>query len=213
MPLISVYRKFLLNTFRLRYKADAIYSIPVNHEDWRFHYASMSLISETWQAWCRFCCEVIQESCRGTQLRNGTLVPRRTADNSRERIAYEILEYARSQTPRPAKRFTYLSQEPTWGDVNLLLRALPRLGVSNSPQLITAFGISTQAPAHLQIVRNACFHMNRETIKKVRSIQPFYVGTVNHHPCELIWCLESNSRSDAVYFWLDEMETIAALAT
>lgn len=213
MPLISVYRNFLLNTLRLRYKADKIYSIPVSHEDWRFRYASMALISETWQTWCRFCHDVIMESCIGTQLRDGTLVPPRAANNSPQRVAYEVSEYARSRIPHPTRQFRYLSQDPTWGDVNVLLRALPRMGVLNSAQLITAFGISTQAPTHLQIVRNACYHLNIETIKKVRSIQPFYMGTVKHHPCELIWCLESNSRSDAVYFWLDEMETIAELAT
>ena len=212
MPLILVYRNFLLNTLRLRRKVDTIYRIPVNHEDWRFRYASMTLISETWQTWCRFCCEVIMASCRGTHLRNGTLVLPRPANNNRQRVSYEISEYARSHTPLQNKQNAYLSQEPTWGDVNVLLRALPRLGVSNSVLLITAFGISTQAPTHLQIVRNACYHLNSETIRKVRSIQPFYIGTVNH-PCELIWCLESTSRSDAVYFWLDEMETIAALAT
>lgn len=213
MPLVSVYRNFLLNMFRLRGKAETIYNIPVSHEDWRFRYASMSLISETWQAWCRFCHDVVLESCRGTQLRDGTSVPPRRADNSRLRVAYEISEYARNNTPHPHRRFTYLSQEPTWGDVNILLRALPRLGISNRVQLITAFGISTQAPTHLQIVRNACYHMNSETIHRVRSIQPFYIGTVSHHPCELIWCLESNSRADAIYFWFDEMETISNLAT
>jgi hypothetical protein len=141
------------------------------------------------------------------------VVPPRTVDNSWQRVAYEISEYAYKRTPQPNFRYIHLSQEPTWGDVNLLLRALPRLGVFNSAQLITAFGISTQAPTHLQIVRNACYHRNSETIQRVKSIQPYYVGAVNHHPYELIWCLESNSRSDAVYYWLDEMETIAELAT
>ncbi len=185
MSVISVYKRFLSSTYRLRLKADAIYSIPVNHADWRFSYASVTLISELWQAWGRFCFDIIMESCRGTRLRDGTVVSQRIANNTRQRIAYEVAEYNRNRTPHLTRRFSYLSQEPTWGDVNMLLKVLPGLGVSNRNRLTMAFGISTQAPKHLQIVRNACFHMNNETMKKVKNIQPFYIGTLKKHPSEL----------------------------
>jgi hypothetical protein len=95
----------------------------------------------------------------------------------------------------------------------MLLRTIPNLGITNSTRLITAFGISAQSPLHLQIVRNACNHLNSETMQKVRAIQPYYVGTVSQHPCELMWCLESKTRADAFYFWIDELITIVDIAT
>ena len=213
MSLCKEYRRFLNNTHRIRSKAETASNIPSTHDDWRFKYASVAILSEMWQSWCRFCYSIVLASCRGTNNRDGTIVPPRAAENSRGRVAYEVYEYARGRIPRKNNRFRYLSQEPTWGDVNMLLRALPDLGLSNSAKLITAFGISTQSPSHLQIVRNACYHLNSETIGQVRSIQPFYIGRVNRHPYELMWCLESVTRSDAVYFWIDELEIIAALAT
>ena len=84
---------------------------------------------------------------------------------------------------------------------------------SNSSALLTAFGISLQAAKHLQIVRNACVHLNNESMDSVKRLQPFYIGSVNIHPVELIWCLDSVSRNDAIFLWYDELETIASLAT
>lgn len=141
------------------------------------------------------------------------IVSARSGNNSRQRIAYEVLTLSRNQTPHPTNvaRFTY--QEPTWGDVNMLLRTLPNMRISHSIRLITALGISVQSPLHLQIVRNACNHLNNETMQQVRSIQPYYIGTVHQHPIELMWCLESSTKSDAIYFWLDELHTIVELAT
>lgn len=210
--MISVYHDFIRNTYRLRSKADAIYAIPRNHQDWRFKYASISLISEIWQCWCRFCYEVIYQSCRGTQLRNGSTIPQRLSDNSRQRIAYEIKEFSHGHTPKPRQRLRYKSEEPTWGDVDLLLRAIPYLGIANSTELTTAFGISVPSPSHLQIVRNACNHLDSETMQRVRSIQPYYIGSIQQ-PYELIWCLESNTRSDAIFVWISDLELIAKLAT
>jgi hypothetical protein len=211
--MISLYRQFLTSMHRLKCRADAIYGMPGSHQDWRFRYASITILSEVWQTWCRFCAQLIVSFCCGTQLRDGTIVSSRPGNNSRQRIAFEISELSRGRIPHRTNvaRFTY--QEPTWGDVNLLLRVLPSLGISHYSRLITALGISVQSPSHLQIVRNACNHLNSETMQRVKAIQPYYIGSVNQHPCELMWCLESSSRSDAIYFWLDELQTIAELAT
>jgi hypothetical protein len=211
--MITLYRKFVRNCNRLRCKADAIYSLPANHQDWRFRFASVNLISELWQAWCRLCRGVILFSCAGSVRRNGTVLLPRPTDNRWQRIAYEVNEYGHGRIPTRTRICRYLSEEPTWGDTNLLVRSIPHLGISNSAQLITAFGISAQSPSHLQIVRNACYHLNIETMNRVRSLLPFYVGTVRQHPSELIWCLDGNTRCDAFYCWLEELGVIAELAT
>jgi hypothetical protein len=209
----KVYKNFIKSTYRLRKKAESINVIPPNHQDWRFGYVSTTLISEIWQAWCKFCYNVIEKSCSGTTLRNGIIVPRRALDNSWGRIAYEVKEYGLSRVPRPAGKILYKYQEPTWGDVDKLLRAIPNMHLANSAKLISALGIAAIAPSHLQITRNACYHLNPETMQKVRSIQPHYRGVVRQYPYELLWCKENNTNADAVYFWIDELETIAALST
>jgi hypothetical protein len=213
MSIVFLYRQFLANTNRLKCKMNAIYAIPRNHQDWRFQYASVALLSELWQVWCRFCCQLMVSICMGTQLRDGTIVSGRPGNNNRNRVAYEVLTLSRGGTPASTKVCSYIYQEPTWGDVNMLLRALPLMNISHSSHFITAFGISVQSPSHLQIVRNACNHLDNENMKKVRAIQPYYIGSANKHPYELMWCIESSSQSEAIYFWLDELLTIADLAT
>lgn len=210
--MINHYRAFIQSIYRLRRKTDAIYSVPGSHQDWRFHYASVNLVSELWQTWSRFCRQLIILSCNGACLRNGGTVAPRTGDNTWQRIAYEVAEYGRGHSPQVGKKIYYRYQEPTWGDVNVLLKAIPHLRLSNSTMLLTALGVSLQAPKHLQVVRNACHHLNNETMNKVRSLQPFYMGPVKHHPIEIIWCLDPASRNHAILVWYDELETIASLA-
>jgi hypothetical protein len=163
--------------------------------------------------WSRFCRQLLILSCNGAYLRDGTLVAPRTGDNTWQRIAYEVVEYGKRHKPKPHAKISYRSQEPTWGNVDLLLRAIPSMNLSNSARLLTALGVSLQAPTHLQIVRNACYHLNNETVSNVNSLLPYYIGTINCHPIEIIWCLDPMSRSDAIFLWYDELETIASLAT
>ena len=45
----KLYRDFIHSTSRLYNKAEIIATSPINHRDWRFRYASITLISEMWQ--------------------------------------------------------------------------------------------------------------------------------------------------------------------
>ncbi|MBF0456415.1 MAG: hypothetical protein HQK99_00785 [Nitrospirae bacterium] len=209
----QLYKRFTNETADLRNLAVQIIDAPKHHRDWRFKYASVSLISELWQVWCKFCREIIILSCSGTLNRDGSLVAGRSGDNTWQRIAYEFKEYAPGKPLKSTGRINSMWKQPTWGDINKFLSVIPSLGISNEVTLTNAFGCNLQAPKHLQIVRNACLHLNAETFKNVTDLLPFYIGFAINHPFELIWRSYPTSRSDAIFEWIDGLEIIADFAT
>jgi hypothetical protein len=160
-----------------------------------------------------FCRSVIFKSCNGTKTRIGNYVPPRSRLNSWQRISYEARQAARGQTCRSSGTINFLRNEPTWGDQSVLLSAIPALSPHNQQNLMTGFGLSLNAPKHLQIVRNACFHINNETMSEVRQLMVFYIGTNLSHPVDIMWWLEPSSQSDAFFVWLEELEIIANQVT
>ena len=74
---------------------------------------------------------------------------------------------------------------------------------------MTSFGLSLNAPNHLQTVRNACFHINSETMSDVSRLVTFYIGRGLSHPTDIMWWLEPSSRADAIFFWLEEFGIMA----
>ncbi len=50
-------------------------------------------------------------------------------------------------------------------------------------------------------------------MNRVRSLLPFYLGAIQQHPSELIWCLIPGTHSEAILYWIDELEIIADLST
>lgn len=209
----NIYKQFILRNVRIRNIADQIYGWPNNTPKWQFRYLSYTLVSETWQAWCLFCRAVILKSCQGAVTRSGNLVNPRTTENSWQRIAYEIQQHAKGLTPRARSRVRFQRHEPTWGDQNLLLRAIPGLAPHNSASLISGFGLSLNGPRHLQHVRNACAHLTPESINQVKNLTIYYRGASLSDPIDILWWIDPTTQTDAFYQWLDDMEAIAGIVT
>lgn len=107
----------------------------------------------------------------------------------------------------------FMRHEPTWGDQNFLVRAIPGLAPNNATTLITGFGLSLNGPQHLQYVRNACAHLIPEAINQVKSLAVYYIGSSINDPIEVIWWIDPSTKTDAFYQWLEDMESIAEAVT
>jgi len=209
--MISIYTGFIRTTTIFRQRAGLIFAGQAEYSEWQYKYLSMALLSQVWLKWSSFCRDVIISSCAGTTRRSGALVTSRGMENSWQRIAYEINK--RNQTTRPiGNRIHFKRHEPTWGDVVVLLQALPILSPSNVNELITGFGMPFNGPKHIQCVRNSCYHTNDETVNAVRNIMHYYTGTRMQHPIDLIWW-NDNTGVNAIYSWLDELEEISDIVT
>lgn len=207
------YRDLLKKHANLRKRAESIYTWPAIQPDWEFKYLSTSLLSDVWQNWCLFCRTIIMKSCMGTQTRAGINIPPRRGLNSWQRISYEANQALRGHTVHPSRTINFMRHEPTWGDQSALLRIISALTPQNQGDLLTGFGLSLYAPRHLQIVRNACFHINSETMSEVRRLVAFYIGTGLSHPTDIMWWLEPSSRANAIFSWLEELEIMADQVT
>jgi len=166
---ISIYNKFLKRSYLFRERAELIYVWPTQRPEWEFRYLSSALLFDIWQVWCGFCRAIIIKSCAGTKTRTGKIIPARTAINSWRRIAYEALKAFRSNPANSTSTIRFKRHEPTWGDINVLLKAIPALSPANSTTLITGFGLSLLAPKHMQAVRNACAHIDSESMDEIRT--------------------------------------------
>ena len=209
----SIYRDLLKKHTFFRKRAEAIYTWPTSHPDWEFKYLSASLLSDIWQNWCLFCRAIIMKSCMGAKTRSGTTIPPRAGFNSWQRISYEALQAIHGNTVHPSRVVRLMRYEPTWGDQSVLLKAIPILAPQNAGSLMTGFGLSLHAPKHIQTVRNACFHINSETMSEVRRLAAFYIGRGLSHPTDIMWWLEPSSKADAIFFWIEEFDIIAEQVT
>lgn len=209
----SIHRDLLKKHTHFRKRAEAIYLWPTKHPDWEFKYLSTCLLSDIWQNWCSFCRSIIMKSCMGATTRSGLTIPPRTGVNSGQRISYETKQAIHGKAIQPTRTINFMRHEPTWGNQSALLKAIPILAPNNAGALMTGFGLSLYAPEHLQTVRNACFHINAESMSKVKRLVPFYVGKGLAHPTDLMWWLEPTSKADAIFFWLEEFEIMADQVT
>ena len=117
------------------------------------------------------------------------------------------------QNLNPTKRIKSLREEPTWGDQTKILDSINALRPKNCSSLISAFGLSLRGPKDLQIIRNACAHLNGDSLALVRQIRIYYLSPFLNHPSDLAWQQENKRRQTAFYLWLEDLKLIAEQAT
>jgi hypothetical protein len=100
------------------------------------------LSSRLWQAWGGFCRACVIESCLGTTDAGGRVIPCVSGATSEAHVSgAAILAKRNPKPPYWSRPNTLLRAEPTWGDVDVLARILPRLGPSNAATLLAAFPV------------------------------------------------------------------------
>lgn len=210
--MIRAFKSFYKKSYRFYVIANQTMLSSENLTDFEYKYITYSLISEIWKAWCLFCREIIFLSCSGTTTRNGIVVPARSSrDNAIQRIAYEANQARRGSRVHPNKRCTFIRQEPTWGDQNLLVTIIPSLSPSNAVTLQSGFGSVSTVPQHLQIIRNYFAHSNSETALELKQVSKYYKAASDITDV-LSWVNPHNS-STAIFYWLSELEEIAKVVT
>jgi hypothetical protein len=170
------------------------------------------LISYAWQAWCRFCRDLIMHSCLGAQTKAGALLPVTAVPATVQRISYLAIRGNKGHATAPLATNAVWRFEPTWGDVAALVRIIPVANPANATQLLTTFGGVTTGPAHLQKVRNACHHLNDQSFAEVKGLQLYYLSSPIRFPAEASFWVDTVTGDFAFIAWLDEMRLIASNA-
>jgi hypothetical protein len=211
----TLYKAYITQVGRFETRATKIQDQITTVSVWEQRYLCETLLSDCWQAWNDFCRNILHLSCKGGVCRSGAAIAPRLGVNSWQRLGFE----AKNARPPPlslnaTKTISFLRQEPTWGDQNKIIDVITTLGPANTANLLVAFGLPLLGPKHLQIVRNACFHKNSETVQAVKVISSSYGNGVGvSGPADLIWCYEPSKGTNAIYSWLADFKTIAEVAT
>lgn len=213
--MLTTYNKIVARISRRRSQCDHILDRQTSGQlnPWEFRFLSESLLSNAWIDWNDFVKTVLLKSCGGTTLRSGATVAPRIGDNSEARIRYEVAQLAQGRAPKPGK-VTSGGIEPTWAHAARIVATVSGLGVANATALSGAFSAGgLVGPGRMQLVRNACAHKSIDNWKAVEMLRTYYVANRYLSPIDIIWAENANTKSFAIYEWLEHLEDIADLAT
>jgi hypothetical protein len=172
------------------------------------------LLSRAWQAWGHFCRTCVIESCIGTVDGSGAAIAPHAFALSEAHVSGAVIKAKglKASPPYWGGTNSVLRNEPTWGDVDVLTRILPRLGCANQSQLLAAFSAASQSAKTLQCIRNAAAHNNAETLLDVQAIRSRYVVFPVTHPVHALYWTEPASGDFLVTTALDDLVDCALTA-
>lgn len=181
---------------------------------WELRFLSESLIFNIWLDWNNFVKEIFVKSCGGAITRQGTVVPpRAAADNSAERICYEVKQYALGCQPKLGKTYEG-SLDPTWANPDKIIACITGLAPANINSLQQAFGAGNLVGhKRIHLVRNACAHKNRVNRASVKALMTTYTTTHFFDPIDVIWGSNTSTNTIAIFEWISDLETMADIAT
>jgi hypothetical protein len=169
------------------------------------------LISNLWQAWNLFCRDILIASAQGANTTTGALTTSPYSGRPEAEISYVSEKLSKNQSIGTIRPLAGRHLEPTWGDADKINRISIGICASNSGSLASAFsGVSMISD--LQVCRNACAHLNSETIASVIAGRVRYNDTFLRHPSQMIFWSDPMTKDFAWKAWIDEMILVADFA-
>lgn len=169
------------------------------------------LISNLWQSWNLFCRDIVIASAQGAYTVTGTLTTSPYVGRTEAEVTYVSSKLSKNQTIGDIRPLAGRHLEPTWGDAAKLNLISVGIRASNSPSLASAFGGVTLI-SDLQKCRNACAHLNSETVAKIVAARVRYDQTFLNHPSQMIYWVDPSTQDFAWKAWVDEMMLVADFA-
>lgn len=202
----NIIQDFKKKKLRLENRAHQILDISSKIDYWKYRYLSESLIQETWQDWVTFCRTIVLKSCQGCKCIDGKVISPRLGNNTWQSIGF-IFKFHKPGLLNNS------FIEPTWGDIDKLLRAITTLKMGNENALISSFGLTNlnESAKHLQTVRNSIAHKNAANINQFQNLQIYYSIQNLSAPHDLIW-QDHNNGGIAFFKWLNDLIAMAELS-
>jgi hypothetical protein len=164
------------------------------------------LLSRIWQAWCKFCRTSVLESCMGTIDGSGAVIAALPMATSEAHVSGAAIKAKGSPAPSYwGSVNTTLRYEPTWGDVDVLAKIIPRMGPANQTQLLAAFSSAHAAAKALQLIRNAAAHDNVETRADLQTLWTKFTVFPITHPSQCLYWIEPNTKDYLGLYAIEEL--------
>jgi hypothetical protein len=171
------------------------------------------LLSRVWQTWSDFCRRCVIESCVGTTNANGSAIAGLPNAASDEHVSGAAINAKKKQTgPFWGTPNTVLRNEPTWGDVDVLVKILTRLRPSNSAKMLAGFSSSHPSARALQLIRNAAAHNHVQNMHEVLTLRSSYIVFPIAHPIQALFWTEPVSRDFLVMNAIADLKAAGLIA-
>ena len=171
------------------------------------------LLSRVWQTWNDFCRRCVIESCLGTTSANGAAVAGLPNAASEAHVSGAAINAKKTQTgPFWGTPNTVLRNEPTWGDVDVLVKILARLCPSNSTNMLAGFSSSHPSAKALQLIRNAAAHNHAQNMNEVLTLRSSYIVFPIAHPIQALFWTEPGSKDFLVMSAIGDLKTAGLIA-
>jgi hypothetical protein len=183
--------------------------------DFSFHDECLveGLLSRIWQTWNQFCRSCVIESCVGTTTVGGMGIPALPDAVSEAHVSGAAINAKKSATGTIwGTPNSMLRLEPTWGDVDVLVKILTRLRPSNSANMLAAFSSSYPSAKALQLIRNAAAHNHSQNMSEVLTLRPSYIVFPIVHPIQALFWTEPASRDFLVMHAIGELKAAGLTA-
>jgi hypothetical protein len=153
------------------------------------------LLSRAWQSWGAFCRTCVIDSCVGTVNGAGVAIAPLPQATSEPHVSGAAIVAKQKRNPPywGAPPNTLLRVEPTWGDVDVLVKIVTRLSPTNAPQLLAAFSSGHASAKALQLIRNGAAHNHAQNFADIQTLRSSYVVFPISHPTQAMFWIDPDS--------------------
>lgn len=171
------------------------------------------LLSRIWQSWNAFCRACVVKSCIGTTTYDGKAVTGLPSAISDAHVSSAAIACKRPACVRFwGATNNLLRIEPTWGDVDVIVKIIGILGPTNSAQLLAGFSASHSTAKALQFIRNAAAHTNSQTMQDVNRLRSTHIVFPIAHPTQALFWTVPSTKDFLIASALDELKACAMVA-
>ena len=172
---------------------------------------SSGILNRIWQAWNQFWRVYwLVYILGGLDMQKSTIKPSHPILQDEREAVWYIL-YMLDRQKKPGGKISGSYQEPTWGDIDII-KKLSFKKPSPGFNVLNAFSVLGDAPKHLQIVRNAAIHLDKDNMDNLkRNVIPSYVISKIKYPTDIIFVKELVTGKIAFKSWIDDLNAFLQL--
>jgi hypothetical protein len=171
------------------------------------------LLSRAWQAWCNFCRKCVIESCVGTVDGAGMNIIALPDATSEAHVSGAAIRAKKQPNPPYwGAANTILRAEPTWGDVDVLVKVVTRLRPNNYAPLLAAFSSGHLSAKALQLIRNGAAHNNVQNLSDIQTLRSTYIVFPIVHTTHALFWIDPKSSDFLVTHALQELKDTGLIA-
>lgn len=206
----------LSNQYNRLYTASAIstelFKVSDTNAKRDFIFAS-GILNFLWQSWNRYwrtfwlCYLLGGEDFKKNKI---FAIPSLLNKSEAEAIYYTL--YILGKRDRPSGSISGSFQEPTWGDINVIIRIASQVSLPGTQidtikiNVLNALSILGDTLKHFQIVRNASVHLDKYNIDNIKNdVVPHYTISKFKYPTEILYAKELRTNKIAYQHWADDL--------